>query len=120
MTFFTVDYPEIGRCLCGAILRLDSFRDEASHLAFYRTGLCQGCADQAFLCEDPHDPDRRLPLRRGALVAHHAAEDGGVELCALPFLFRRRDGADRVGGEVHRPGSVPAWSLLIRSMSCWR
>ena len=87
MTSFTVRYPEIGRCMCGTVLYVDSFRDARSYQDFYRSGLCQGCSDEATLCVSPHASGRRLRLRRGAVVAHRSADDGGVELCLLPFLF---------------------------------
>lgn len=92
MTSFTVRHPEIGRCICGTVLHVDSFRDDRAYRAFYSSGLCQNCSDRAFLCMSAAEPGRRLPLRRGALVAHRVVEDAGGELCLLPFLFVAEEG----------------------------
>ena len=88
MTRFQGSRPEIGRCVCGAAVHDDSFRDWESYLEFYRqSGLCQECQDGVFLVDTGWDEPRRFPLRSGALVA--ATVHGGslAELAVLPFRF---------------------------------
>ena len=71
-----------GRCVCGAAVHGNGFRDRGSYLAFSRTGLCQACQDQVFLCSTGDDVESRVPLRSGAVVAVR-----GGEACFLPFVF---------------------------------
>ena len=87
MTMFTVRYPEIGRCMCGAVLHVDSFRNDESHRAFFTTGLCQRCSDDSSFVASKCEPGRRFDLWRGALVANRREGDGDPELGILPFLF---------------------------------
>ena len=79
--------PEIGRCLCGASVFADSFRDRESYLEFYRTarGLCQACQDSIFLGENPDEPAAPFPIVDGALAAVRTSRAGAAEACLLPF-----------------------------------
>lgn len=88
MTCFQGSYPEIGRCLCGAAIHDDSFRDRESYLEFCgHSGLCQQCQDDVFLAGSGLEEPRWFPLRRGVLAS--SVVRGGVlaELALLPFLF---------------------------------
>ena len=88
MTRFQSSCPEIGRCVCGAIVHDDSFRDRESYLEFHHhSRFCQECQDKVFLAGSGWDEPRRFPLRSGALVA--ATLQGGAlaELAVLPFQF---------------------------------
>ena len=87
MTTFQVPYPEIGRCICGSVLRVDSFRSVSGYEAFYRTGLCQSCGDASGFGASQSDPSRRFPVRRGALVAAKCENESALELVLFPFLF---------------------------------
>ena len=79
--------PEIGRCMCGATVLGDSFRDRESYLEFLRTGraLCQDCQDAIFLAGNPDDPDHPFPIVDGALAAVRGAPGVLEETCFLPF-----------------------------------
>ena len=79
--------PEIGRCLCGARVFADSFRDRESYLEFHRTarGLCQACQDSIFLGENPDEPAAPFPIVDGALAAVRTSRAGAAEACLLPF-----------------------------------
>lgn len=88
MTRFQGSYPEVGRCVCGAAIRDDSFRDRESYLEFYRhSGFCQECQDGVFLAGTGWDEPRRFPLRSGALVAATVHAGSLAELAVLPFRF---------------------------------
>ena len=87
MTTFQVAYPEIGRCMCGAVLRVDSFRTVSAYESFYRTGLCQSCFDASSFGASQSDPSHRFPVRRGAMVSASCEGESGLELVIFPFLF---------------------------------
>ena len=87
MSTFQVPYPEIGRCVCGSVLRVDSFRSALGYESFYRTGLCQSCGDASGFGASQSDPSRRFPVRRGALVTASFENESALELVLFPFLF---------------------------------
>ena len=87
MTTFQVTYSELGRCICGACIRVDSFRDERSYQEFYRRALCQTCLDRTCFAASERDPATLFPLHRGALVASKPERNAVTELGILPFLF---------------------------------
>ena len=87
MTSFQVPYPEIGRCMCGAVLRIDSFRDDAAYQAFFRTGLCQGCSDASSFAQSRQESSLRFPVRRGALVTASRDSEAALEWVVFPFVF---------------------------------
>ena len=88
MTQFQVSHPEIGRCLCGAPVHDDSFRDWESYVEFYRhSGLCQACQDRIFLAGTRWEKPRTFPLRSGALLASCVRDGALAELAILPFAF---------------------------------
>ena len=74
----------LGRCVCGAVVRKDDWRDECSEREWLLSGLCQDCQDRIFLASDGN---ARHPLRFGALAAHSVAGRDLTELAVLPFLF---------------------------------
>ena len=73
---------EIGRCACGASVRIDSFRDRASYLGFERRRLCQECIDAALVARAGH-----CALRRGAVVVGVSRPGVPVEFAAIPFVY---------------------------------
>ena len=87
MTSFQVPYPEIGRCMCGSVLRIDSFRDDAAYHGFYRTGLCQSCSDASSFAQSRQESSVRFPVRRGALVTASPNGESDLERVVFPFLF---------------------------------
>lgn len=73
------------RCVCGATVYPDSFRDRDSYREFHLSGLCQACQDTVFLGTSDVEPFK-YALRRGAVAA--CTERNGVpELAVLPFVF---------------------------------
>ena len=78
---------EIGRCVCGARVFDDSFRDRESWCEFYLTGrsLCQACQDAIHLGANTDEPGGYLPIVDGALVAVRASGKSVNEICLLPF-----------------------------------
>ena len=99
--------PPLGRCVCGAQVAEDSFRDEASYSEFYLSGLCQECQDQIFFAPGGagiHD----WPVRTGVVVAHGGVDGRVDEVAVLPFVFLAETG--RVAWEarfVLRIGRAP-------------
>ena len=76
---------ELARCICGARLFPDSFRDRESCRDAYITGLCQTCQDATYFGIDEKE-GITIPIFDGALVAVRAP--GSVsELALLPFRF---------------------------------
>lgn len=75
----------LGRCVCGATVYPDSFRDRDSYREFHLSGLCQACQDTVFLGTSDIEP-LKYALRRGA-VAACTERDGVPELVVLPFVF---------------------------------
>ena len=71
----------LGRCVCGAAVHGNGFRDRGSYRAFYQTGLCQACQDEVFLCSTG-DAQSPVPLRRGVIAAVSTGE-----VCFFPFVF---------------------------------
>ena len=74
----------LGRCVCGAVVHEDGWRDECSEREWLLSGLCQDCQDRVFLASDGN---ARHPLRFGALAAHCIAGRDVTDLAVLPFLF---------------------------------
>ena len=75
----------LGWCACGALVRVDGFRDRPAYSEFFRSGLCQDCQDCAFLSFD-ETGDISHAVRRGLVVGSQMSA-GAV--AALPFLFTR-------------------------------
>ena len=75
----------LGWCACGALVRVDGFRDRPAYSEFFRSGLCQDCQDCAFLSFD-ETGDISHAVRRGLVVGSQVSA-GAV--AALPFLFTR-------------------------------
>ena len=74
---------EIGRCLCGASVRVDSFREYAMYREFERSGFCQDCLD-ATLVAGAGRQSQRVALGRGAVVV---ARDRPSEAAFIPFVY---------------------------------
>ena len=77
---------EIGRCICGARVFADSFRDRESYREAHVTGLCQACQDATYLGVD-EERGRTIPIFDGAIVAVRAPGSSDCELALLPFCF---------------------------------
>ena len=78
--------PEVGRCVCGAAIREDSFRDETSEQEWTLSGLCQTCQDRIFFAVGPEGNTPRHPVRIGALASHRCSGRQVLEVAVLPFL----------------------------------
>ena len=78
---------EIGRCLCGAPVFADSFRDRESYAEFHLTGrcLCQACQDAIYLAANTDEPGGYFPIVDGALVAVQASGKSVDEIAFFPF-----------------------------------
>ena len=108
--------PPLGRCVCGAPVGEDSFRDQASFTEFHYSGLCQECQDRIFF--DPggggvHD----WLVRTGVLVAHGGPDGRIDEVAVLPFVFVAETG--RVAWEtrfVLRIGRGPLSPVDLREL----
>lgn len=74
---------EIGRCPCGASVRVDSFREYALLREFERSGFCQDCLD-ATLVGGAGRQSQRVALGRGAVVV---ALDRLSEAAFIPFVY---------------------------------
>ena len=77
--------PPLGRCVCGAPISEDSFRDEASFSECHYSGLCQECQDRIFFAPGGagvHD----WPVRTGVVAAHGGPEARVDEVAVLPFV----------------------------------
>ena len=110
----------LGRCVCGAVVHEDGWRDECSEREWLLSGLCQDCQDRVFLASDGN---ARHPLRFGALAAHCIAGRDVTDLAVLPFLFVPEFGtlaweADPrfASDRSFRPDFAP---ILIRWRGCW-
>ena len=77
---------EIGRCICGARVFADSFRDRESYREAHVTGLCQACQDATYVGVD-EEQGRTTPIFDGAIVAVRAPGSSDCELALLPFRF---------------------------------
>ena len=99
---------EMRRCICGAQVRSDSFRDRDSYRDAYITGLCQECQDSAYFAVN-QDEGRHLPIFDGALLA--VRSPGAVhELCLLPFRFVASEPANaRLVWEARRIARAGPW-----------
>ena len=76
----------LGRCLCGAVVFEDSFRDERSFAEYCLSGLCQACQDKIFLAPGGAGV-HGCRVRTGAIAAHVGPPDEVEELGILPFVF---------------------------------
>ena len=101
--------PTLGRCECGALVHIFSFRDWISLKEFRLSGYCQTCQDEFFLATSDEDPDASYPLRRGALAAVRAVGSVVAEVCLFPFLL--------VAAPVPRIAWEARW--LVRAGSCY-
>ena len=77
---------EIGRCICGARVFADSFRDRESYRDAYVTGLCQACQDATYFGVD-EEQGRTIRIFDGAIVDVGSPGSGDCELALLPFRF---------------------------------
>lgn len=108
--------PPLGRCVCGAPVHEDLFRDQASFTEFHYSGLCQECQDRIFFAlggAGIHD----WPVRTGVLVAHGGPSGRIDEVAVLPFVFLAETG--RVAWEtrfVVRIGRGPLSSVDLREL----
>ena len=80
-------WPKAGRCVCGATVYPDGFRDRASWGEFQITGRCQSCQDVLFFSPSVADGRVRYPIRRGVLGATRERGGAVVEVGLLPFIF---------------------------------
>ena len=80
---------EIGRCVCGAQIFENNFRERESYREFYLggRGLCQACQDDVYLGANTDEPGGYLPIVDGALVAVSDKRGAIDEICFLPFRF---------------------------------
>ena len=87
---------DMGRCVCGATLAPDGFRDRASYLDAYITSLCQACQDKIYLGADPDQVGSRFSVHEGSLVAVRVPGRSVAEICFLPFRLVARPRMDVV------------------------
>ena len=79
----------LGGCGCGAVVRVDSFRDVCSYTEWRLSGFCQRCQDRVYLGLDEQGLLSPSCVRFGVLGAYLAddAAPTGFEVALLPFLF---------------------------------
>ena len=94
--------PEVGRCVCGVVIREDSFRDKKSEKEWFLSSLCMECQDRVFLVPPQEVGAVRHTVRFGVLAAHRRSGLQILEVALLPFRFIPVSSHyRRVGAEVH-------------------
>ena len=83
--------PPLGRCVCGAPVGVDSFRDEASFSECHYSGLCQACQDLIFFAPGGAGI-QDWPVRTGVVVAHGGPDGRVDEVAVLPWVFLAETG----------------------------
>lgn len=78
---------KLGRCVCGVLIREDSYRDQGSLAEARISQLCQSCIDHVFLVPPRESCEPRHRLRFGVIAAHNPSGRTGSEVAILPFLF---------------------------------
>ena len=79
--------PVLGTCVCQAMVREDSLRDNYSKDEWLLSRMCQPCQDRIFLAPGGEGGVRAHPIRFGALVAHSRSGRTVLEVVLIPFLF---------------------------------
>ena len=79
--------PEVGRCVCGVVIREDSFRDKKSEKEWFLSSLCMECQDRVFLVPPQEVGAVRHTVRFGVLAAHRRSGRQILEVALLPFRF---------------------------------